>query len=457
MRVFVRRQGLAAAENFFLFTAIGFLGVVAGAAMTQLEIGLYRFLRDPLIAAEALLYADKRNDDISYSMTGVKNPSVFDSANPPVITDHVGVARSDAALAYAGYTLYATKSGGPGIALVDMEGRQVHEWTVPLTELGEVSAKMSRLSIRQISAIPNVYPNGDMLMVVTAKGATPWGMGLAKVDKDSKLLWFLDHPVHHDSDIGPDGTIYTLGHFVDNKIRKGAERLQTPFIDDTIMVVSATGELLQEFSLLDAISQSEYENILIYADPVSFNGDVLHANSVQYLSADQLRKLPGVPEGSLIISIRNLNTVVIVDPATEKVVWASSGGWHLQHDAQLLGNGNMLLFDNMGDISAGAMGSQVIELDPVTHERVWVFPGESSESLYSAVRSSQQRLPNGNTLITESSNGRVVEVTPENQVAWEFFVPERVKRKNGVFAKVVKSLRFAPEYFEPELRNKFAH
>ena len=34
-----------------------------------------------------------------------------------------------------------------------------------------------------------------------------------------------------------------------------------------------------------------------------------------------------------------------------------------------------------------------------------------------------QRLPNGNTLITEGSDGRVFEVTPDHKIVWEFISP----------------------------------
>ncbi|WP_257644745.1 arylsulfotransferase family protein [Providencia stuartii] len=37
--------------------------------------------------------------------------------------------------------------------------------------------------------------------------------------------------------------------------------------------------------------------------------------------------------------------------------------------------------------------------------------------------SSAQRLLNGNTLITEGSNGRLIEVTKENRIVWEYISP----------------------------------
>ncbi|HHX77017.1 MAG TPA: hypothetical protein GX697_01515, partial [Firmicutes bacterium] len=37
--------------------------------------------------------------------------------------------------------------------------------------------------------------------------------------------------------------------------------------------------------------------------------------------------------------------------------------------------------------------------------------------------SSADRLPNGNTLITETIRGRVIEVTPDREIVWEFLNP----------------------------------
>ena len=34
-----------------------------------------------------------------------------------------------------------------------------------------------------------LYPNGDLLAIYEAAGDTPWGYGLYKMDKDSRLIW----------------------------------------------------------------------------------------------------------------------------------------------------------------------------------------------------------------------------------------------------------------------------
>jgi hypothetical protein len=73
----------------------------------------------------------------------------------------------------------------------------------------------------------------------------------------------------------------------------------------------------------------------------------------------------------------------------------------------------------------------VLEFDPVTLKIVWQYtPQEAglvhptdSNRFYSPFISSAQRLPNGNTLITEGSGGRIIEVTAAHERVWEYISP----------------------------------
>ena len=68
-------------------------------------------------------------------------------------------------------------------------------------------------------------------------------------------------------------------------------------------------------------------------------------------------------------------------------------------------------------------------MDPLKRKIVWEYVEKPPELFYSSTAGASQRLPNGNTLITESAKGRVFEVTADGEVVWEFFNPER--RKDG--------------------------
>jgi hypothetical protein len=103
----------------------------------------------------------------------------------------------------------------------------------------------------------------------------------------------------------------------------------------------------------------------------------------------------------------------------------------------LPGEGNILLFDNGGyggysaptpecpDVRGAARRhySRVLEFNPVTLEKVWEYvitfgPDNGlfmADRFFSALVSSAQRLPNGNTLITEGLGGRIFEVAPDKR------------------------------------------
>ena len=110
-----------------------------------------------------------------------------------------------------------------------------------------------------------------------------------------------------------------------------------------------------------------------------------------------------------------------------------------QHDANMLPNGNILIFDN-GPIRRfmGSSFSRVIEVDPSTNTIVWEYQDAVPLNFFSPNISGARRLPNDNTLVTEGRFGRMFQVTPEKQVVWEYVNPyfgadERGDESNAVF------------------------
>src|SRR3546814_10878519 len=75
---------------------------------------------------------------------------------------------------------------------------------------------------------------------------------------------------------------------------------------------------------------------------------------------------------------------------SRSIVWAISGSWVRQHDAEVLRNGNILLFDNEGSPSGPGV-SRVLEFDPATYEVTWSYGGRPGQPLDSVMRSSQNR------------------------------------------------------------------
>jgi hypothetical protein len=146
--------------------------------------------------------------------------------------------------------------------------------------------------------------------------------------------------------------------------------------------------------------------------------DPLHTNSVRLLEGDLAAKFPLFKAGHMLVSIRDMGVLAMLDPESGKIVWAARGTWYAQHDAQFLDNGHLLLYDNLGV----ALGSRVLEYDPQTQAIPWSYAGVPAAPFYSSERGACQRLPNGNTLITNSEGGEMIEVTPDQEIVWSSIV-----------------------------------
>ncbi|MCB1057652.1 MAG: hypothetical protein KDD11_19295, partial [Acidobacteria bacterium] len=114
------------------------------------------------------------------------------------------------------------------------------------------------------------------------------------------------------------------------------------------------------------------------------------------------------------------------------------GMFRKQHQSSLLPNGHLLLFDNLG---AGGERSRVLEIDPIAQRVLWHYGGTPDVDLFSRTLGSCQRLASGNTLITESENGRALEVTPAGETVWEYHNPHRAGDHDELVASLFEVLR----------------
>jgi hypothetical protein len=72
-------------------------------------------------------------------------------------------------------------------------------------------------------------------------------------------------------------------------------------------------------------------------------------------------------------------------------------------------------------------------------------------SIYSGHISSAQRLPNGNTLITEGASGHLLEVTPEREIVWEYVSPYFNRRnQNHIYRAYRLPYEWVPQVDKPE-------
>lgn len=337
----------------------------------------------------------------------------------------VGLRGLDSARACPGVTLFAP-AGGKQVHLVDLHGSIVHTWEMPYPP-GLYGYLTDRGTLFYNGQIPND----------TFLGKQPFMGGAAmEVDWNGRVLWEVRRPDHHhDGRRLKNGNIVLLcGTELPDAIarrvkggRPGTESAGGKIWSDVIVEMTTAGRVVWEWRAWEHLDP-DTETLTAMQDP---RDEWTHANGVFE-----------TPDGDLLVSFRNISTVVRIQRSTGKIVW-KLGAPPLsgQHCPTMLSNGNILLYDNGPHrLDESFPFSRVIEVNPSTNAIVWKYQEPRQFYFFSPRISSAQRLPNGNTLVNEGNFGRIFEVTSEGDVVWEyvnpFFGPESAevrRQQNGVF------------------------
>lgn len=391
-----------------------FLSFVGGAIVADFRLFPYRLMfKRPFAYARA--YAERRAEVAEIEADG-----------PPPAAGRVTVPAGPGA--FDGYTFLTFDRRRPSTArLIDMQGRVVHEWHRPFAAIWPDHPQRADAPDERAVAwrYAQLFPGGDIITTVKAHAESPEGCGLVKLDKDSNVIWAVGQHFHHQFSVAADGRIYALAHDwrrVSDRPVAGAPFLPDPVLEDFVVELSPDGKELSRLSLLDAMAAPGARELLGSAASAGFHAnawDPLHPNDVEVIGADFASHHEFLKPGMVLVSFRDVDALVVLDPKTGGVAWTMRGPWLRQHDPDLLGNGNVLLFDNEGN-KAGGGSSRLLEIEPSTGRVVWSYTGLPQQPFESELAGGQQRLPNGNTLAAEDYGGRLVEVTPDGRTVWEY-------------------------------------
>jgi hypothetical protein len=133
-------------------------------------------------------------------------------------------------------------------------------------------------------------------------------------------------------------------------------------------------------------------------------------------------------EGSVYVSLRNLNEILKIDTKSGAVAWHMGGvrnqfafaGEPLppfvhQHGLRLTGPNSFLVLDNIGDPTAS--NAKRYSFDETTHE-VHLVQSHGWPGIITEIGGSVQNLPSGRTLVSFGTAGRVEEYDAAGRVTW---------------------------------------
>lgn len=339
-----------------------------------------------------------------------------------------------APLTYDGLN-FVVSGHSPYACIMDMHGTILHTWRFKTADV--IWPDCKREESAQYWRRAYLYPNGDLLAIYE-------GIGLIKIDKDSNLIWTYtsEKKPHHDLQVMADGRIHIL-----TRETKSIPRLyEKPVLEDYITTLQPDGNPLRHVSLLALVENSAYaklmENIIAKGD---YWGDLFHTNTLEIFDGRQADRSPLFKRGNALISMLIIDTIAIIDLEAQRLVWAMSNGmWRKQHQPTLLENGNFMIFDNLH----APQTSAIIEFEPFSQKITWDYTGDAANRFFSQTCGSCQRLPNGNTLITETDYGRAFEVTPEKRIVWEYLSPFRAGKNKDFIATLPEVIRIDPQNYD---------
>ncbi|MCP4662486.1 MAG: hypothetical protein GY856_44380 [bacterium] len=326
---------------------------------------------------------------------------------------------------FRGLSFYGSQTQNKAY-LIDMEGIVLHEWSRATRIWDHVS----------------LLPNGDVIVLIENEM-------LFRLDSRSRHLWTYKERVHHDLSVNDEGRIFVLTREVGTIPRIHSTRST---LADAVIILSADGIEMDRISILDVILRSPYASLLPSVshlrpdEEAHLQLDILHTNHIEVFDGSLAHRSPLFAKNNILFSSMVLNAIAIIGYEERALLWLwGPNNMVGVHHPSLLENGNILLFSN------GREKSRILEIDPLTNAVVWVY---ESEDFYSRTRGSCQRLPNGNTLITESDKGYILEVTHDGEIVWKFANPD--VNAHGERAAVWRMTRFQPTdlpFILPRLKN----
>jgi len=304
------------------------------------------------------------------SVSAIPTPMPRGTPDPELYVDIY-----DSRLTWAGTTLWGDNRNleKPRIIEVNMLGEIIWQYVVP--------EHLRRSDLPGTGVNPGfdveLLPNNNILFVSPAKG-------VYEISRKGDIVWSYEtSKISHDVDRLPNGnTIFVFG----SHDQKG---------DAQVTEVNPKGEIVWAWYGKDYFDKPPYKDI--YWD------GWIHANGVERL-----------PNGNTLISLRNFDFVVEVDPKGSVVRIIGEGILDCQHGPQILPNGNLLIANHNRLPQHRGKPQGVIEIDLKTDKVVWqvAMPDQHTWPIRDA-----NRLPNGNTLIIGTT--KIVEVTPEGKIVWQ--------------------------------------
>jgi hypothetical protein len=219
----------------------------------------------------------------------------------------------------------------------------------------------------------------------------------------------------HDLIAQPDGSYWLMCDETRRMDLSGVGGVASANVTGTaIQHISADRTLLFQWSPFDHFAITDGDP----RDRTGTNVNWTHGNALDL-----------APDGNLIVSFRNLGEITKINTTNGEVIWrlggrrnefrfatAAGATFVGQHSARATATGAILLLDNLGDTTASRAERYALDEKQKTAQLVRSYG--SLPGVVTPIGGSAQDLPNGHTLVSFGTAGRVEEYDAAGRVVW---------------------------------------
>ncbi len=350
-------------------------------------------------------------------------------------------------------------SEGAKVKLINYQGEVLNSWDLDFFRIWpnpthfEKPEHIPQTRFNFHSQGMYLYPNGDLL-------ASFARIGLVKMDRCGKVLWTLDRFTHHAVSVDEEGNIWvpaesSMAEVTDRILYKQNREdvlsvSKKPAYNNLILKLDANGKVLKEYSVLEKMIEAGIEDRILdsfFINPL----DPTHVNDVEIVNTELAEKIDAVEAGDILVSLRQMHTLLIMSRDTGDIIWYRVGPWVRQHDPDVDEDGTISVYNNrsMSLIRKHEKPfSSIVKFDPATDQVFNLYPANvnmlaEGQKFFSDIMGTHQILPNQHILITEARAGRVFEVSESGMLVWEYIEDYSDKYS----ALIEAAQRFPDDYF----------
>jgi hypothetical protein len=303
--------------------------------------------------------------------------------------------------------------------LMRRDGTVLAEWAMDAHAIYEDPSFFRLPPMTDWNAITHgtiITPEGDIVFSFESGG-------LVRMDRCGKVLWASDEITHHSPNwLADGGIVVSGGEYVTGKDTPWPYR--APYWEDLVYRFDKDGNRTFAKALTTLFNDNGLQPLLTSGSDFRTRIDgEFHLNEVEELSAGMAADFPMFAAGDLLLSLRNLNMILVTDAKVERIKWWKIGPFIRQHDPDFQKGGKITVFDNHSDETRDGSvtgGSRVWEIDVASGEARTLYGGRDGQRFSSPERSTHQVLANGNLMVTAAQEGRAFEVTPAGKIVWEY-------------------------------------